>query len=219
MKSPIVKEGYSIIIAGTLILAVTGYACALLTPFAWLPFILIWIWTISFFRNPNRNIERFSNIIYSPADGKITEITELDNHDTLNCPCIRIRIFLSIFNVHINRSPCETVVNSIKFKRGKFINAMKPESAEENESNTLLMATNKPICGPVIVRQISGLIARTIVCNVKEGDSLKPGQPFGMIKFGSGTEIIIPKQANLNIQAKTGDKVKAGLTQLAIIDV
>ncbi len=215
---PVTRHGFGVIFAATLALLVVGAVGSMGTPHVWWVVALVWIWVISFFRDPARNIKRQADILYSPADGRVTEVTELENHELLGGPCHRIRIFLSLFNAHINRMPCAAEVRSVTLKPGKFLNAMKARSAEENESNTLVVAPEAPFAGPMVVRQIAGMVARTIVCRAEVGKSFQAGQRFGMIKFGSGTELVVPKQDGLKVLVKVGDNVKAGLTEMMKLD-
>ena len=124
------------------------------------------------------------------------------------------RIFLNIFNVHINRTPCAVKIEKITYKPGKYKNAMDPASGRLNESNDLLMTRLQEPKDKIVVRQISGAIARRIVCEKAEGQKLSGGEKFGMIKFGSRTELYVPAGENVKCLAKIGDKVKAGLTPL-----
>ncbi|MHC4187858.1 MAG: phosphatidylserine decarboxylase, partial [Planctomycetota bacterium] len=123
-------------------------------------------------------------------------------------------IFLSIFNTHINRAPCNVKVEKITYKKGQYKNAAKVESGRINESNNLNLVRIDNPDDKLILRQISGAIARHIVCRVKEGEHLKSGEKFGMIKFGSRTELYLPFRENVRTLVKKGDKVKAGLTVL-----
>ena len=186
------------------------------------PLDLFWaalfVWTLSFFRNPKRIIPEDTNLILAPADGKITNIETLEN-DYISGPCIKIGIFLSIFDVHLNRMPCNCIVDKIIYKKGSFANAMSPESGRRNESNGIYLHRLDEPKDAIIVRQISGAIARRIVCEAKAGDKFSAGQLFGMIKFGSRTEIYIPARSELRIVVTVGDKVKAGLTTLAMYNV
>ncbi len=214
MRIPITSEGTSIIAVLTVILAIAGWAGSLLTPWFWIVPGVVWLWVVSFFRDPARQIPRQPNILYAPADGKITEVTELAHHERIDGPCVRIRIFLSIFNVHINRMPCAATIRTVEFRPGRFLNALRSESADVNESNTLILDPKAPWTGPIVVRQIAGAIARTIVCRVRSGEALGSGERFGMIKFGSGTELIVPQQSGLRICCRVGDRVYGGLTPL-----
>ena len=211
---PVTRHGFSAIFAATLALLFVGAVGSMATPHVWWVVAVVWGCVISFFRDPARNIKRQAHILYAAADGRVTEVTELEHHDLVGGPCHRIRIFLSLFNPHINRMPCAAEVRSVTLKPGKFLNAMRPRSAEENESNTLVIAPASPFAGPMVVRQIAGKVARTIVCRAEVGQSFQAGQRFGMIKFGSGTELVVPKQEGLKVLVKVGDNVKAGLTEM-----
>jgi phosphatidylserine decarboxylase len=166
--------------------------------------IVVW-----FFRNPRRIPPVNPDAVVSPADGKVVEIEELANDEYIGGPAIKIGIFLSLFNVHINRSPIPARVIGLKYQAGKYLNAMRPESARENEQVAVMLESLENY-RPMIVRQITGAVARRIVCWVKPDDELKVGEQFGMIKLGSRTELIVPREAGLNLKVKMGDKVKAG---------
>lgn len=182
---------------------------------------VILIWILTFFRDPDRRCPSDKNILLSPADGKITNIDTVEENGFFGSPALRIGIFLSIFDVHINRAPCNVKIERIAYKKGKYKNALNPQSALVNESNDLnLVRTDEPN-DKLVVRQISGAIARRIVCKATEGQKLAGGEKFGMIKFGSRTELYIPLPSNAESSVwqprclvKTGDKVKAGLTPL-----
>jgi len=173
-------------------------------------------WAVSYFRNPKRIIPDDPALLLAPADGTISDIEQVHEPALGPDPVVRIGIFLSIFNVHINRMPCAVRVKSVTYKPGKFLNALEGVQAGKlNESNNLLLERIQPPCEPLLLRQISGAIARRIVCEAAENQTFTAGQPFGMIKFGSRTELYIPAGANLKILVKVGDKVKAGETPLA----
>ena len=180
-----------------------------------LPFVVVWLWVLSFFRDPRRRREYQPGDICSAADGTVADITHLDHYEPLDGPAIRIGVFMSLFNVHVNRSPCAGVVRAIKHKPGEFLDARNPDAGLRNESNTLLIDTDGPMPGPVEFRQIAGLCARRIVCNCRVGDHLSIGHRFGLIKFGSRLEVVIPKTSDTEILVKIGDKVQGGLTILA----
>lgn len=168
-----------------------------------------------FFRNPQRSIPAQPGQVVSPADGTIVEIEELAHDEFVGGPARKIGIFLSIFNVHINRAPIAGRVIGLKYRPGKYLNALRPESARENEQLAVFMEEHQAPYRGMIVRQITGAIARRIVCWLKPGDDLKRGEQFGMIKLGSRTELVIPAEAGLEIFVKPGDKVRAGSTILA----
>ena len=168
-----------------------------------------------FFRNPHRDVPAEPGLVVSPADGTIVEIEELPFDEYVGGPARKIGIFLSIFNVHINRSPVAGRVVGLRYRPGKYLNALRPESARENEQLAVyLEETAAPYRG-MIVRQITGAIARRIVCWLKPGDDLARGEQFGMIKLGSRTELVIPYESGLEIRVRPGDKVRAGTTVLA----
>ncbi|MHC4647751.1 MAG: phosphatidylserine decarboxylase [Planctomycetota bacterium] len=172
------------------------------------------LWTLSFFRDPERTAPTDSNLLLAPADGRVTNIEFVDEDDFIGGAALRIGIFLSIFDVHINRAPCNVKVERLTYKKGRFKNAMTPHSGQVNESNDLwLIRTNDPP-DKLIVRQVSGAIAKRIVCSAAEGQNLAGGEKFGMIKFGSRTELYIPARDNVKCLVSVGDKVKAGLSAL-----
>ena len=175
----------------------------------------ILIWLLSFFRDPSRKIPAGDNLILSPADGKISDIEVVDETSFIGGKATRIGIFLSIFNVHINRTPCAVKIEKITYHKGSFINAMNPESSKVNESNDIAMTRLAKPDEKILVRQISGAIARRIVCDAQQGQEFAGGTIFGMIKFGSRTELYLPAESSSKIIVKKGDKVKAGLTILA----
>lgn len=185
----------------TSLLAVAGVVVALLI--AW------------FFRNPRRTIPAESGLVVSPADGKIVDIEDIPYDEYIGGPARKIGIFLSIFNVHINRSPIQGRVIGLRYRPGKYLNALRPESARENEQLAVLIEELQAPYRGMIVRQITGAIARRIVCWLKPGDTLQRGEQFGMIKLGSRTELVLPAESGLEIRVRLGDKVKAGSTVLA----
>ncbi len=169
-----------------------------------------------FFRDPPRTIPDQPGLMVSPADGKIVEITRLDRHETLHGPALRIGIFLSVLDVHINRSPCDCVVASIHFEPGEFLDARNPQAGIRNQSNTLVLKAQLAEDHPplAIVRQIVGAIARRIICPAKAGTPLKRGERFGMIAFGSRTELIVPQPDAWECLVHTGQQVKGGSTAM-----
>jgi phosphatidylserine decarboxylase len=178
-------------------------------------FVAAWLGSLAFFRDPERQTPSGTAIMVSPADGKVTEITRLDHHPDVGGPATRIGIFLSVFDVHINRSPCGGAVRSISYKAGKFLDARDVNSGHLNEANTIVIDPDAPHAGPVVVRQVAGTIARRIVCSVKPGDRLALGQRVGLIKFGSRTELILPGHNLYEPTIAVGDRVKGALSVLA----
>ena len=171
-------------------------------------------WSLSFFRDPLREVPRDEKLLLAPADGTVRDIETVDEPQFIRGPALRIGIFLSVFNVHINRSPCDARVERITYHRGRFVNAMNPLAGKLNESNDVaIVRTNQPN-DRLLVRQVSGAIARRIVCAATVGQTLAAGEPFGMIKFGSRTELYVPAGEYIECAVRTGDKVKAGVTPL-----
>ncbi len=210
------KEGLREIIISTLVLGAVAWGLSLVHwSLALIPSAVL-LWVFWFFRDPKRLANVDSNVLISPADGTVTEIVHLDHHEQIGGPAIRVGIFLSIFNVHINRSPCAGTVRSVSYQPGKFLDARHEDAGRLNESNTLLIDPASPIAGPVIVRQVSGLIARRIICHAKAETKLVCGERFGLIKFGSRTELIVPDIQGIEIKTNVGDKVQAGLTSLIV---
>ncbi|MCL2270569.1 MAG: phosphatidylserine decarboxylase [Treponema sp.] len=177
---------------------------------------LVLVWMLMFFRDPRREISPDERVLLSPADGTITDISETE-HPSLDGKALRIGMFLSIFNVHLNRTPCSVRIESVCYKKGQFKNAMSSESGRINESNEILMTRlAQPQCR-LLVRQVSGAIARHIVCEAKPGEEYAQGCAFGMIKFGSRTELYLPiSEGGYEITVKIGDKVRAGLSPLIV---
>jgi phosphatidylserine decarboxylase len=176
------------------------------------------LWLFAFFRDPERVVPVEQHVLVSPADGKVSDITEVAHDELLGGPSIRIGIFLSVFNVHVNRSPCDGKVLDVQYRRGKFINAMRHgEASEENESNTVVLgepATGKPI---VVVKQIVGLIARRIIFTPRMGDLLRRGERIGMIKFGSRTELSILKALEPQVRVQVGQNVRGAQDVIAVL--
>lgn len=184
----------------------------------WLPEVIllaVLVWVFAFFRDPQRTIVQDANLLLSPADGAIAAVETLDHYEGFDGPVLRIEIFLNIFNVHINRVPCPVTIGQITYKPGQFIDARSPECAKVNEANEVEMFRLDDPADRLLVRQISGAIARRIVCAAQTGDTCAAGQRFGMIKFGSCTELFVPARENLTCRVRVGDTVKAGLTVLA----
>lgn len=208
----IAKEGIREIGLATLVLGALGaFFYWLFWPLAVLPAI-VWLWVIAFFRDPPRRRTFTTGELCSPADGTVTEITELEHHESIGGPATRIGIFLSLFNVHVNRAPCAGRVRSLYYRAGEFLDARHPESGKRNECNTLLLDPDAPIPGPVEVRQIAGLVARRIICHAKANEHLAIGERFGLIKFGSRTELIVPRLPGTKVAVAIGDKMRAGIT-------
>lgn len=177
--------------------------------------VILWAGGLAFFRDPERQVPSDPGVMVSPADGLVVETVELESYPDITGPARRISIFLSVFNVHINRSPCDGVVRLMKYQPGQFLDARDPNSGKANEANTVVIEPDDSMEGPVVVRQIAGLIARRIVCDLKVGDRVKRGQRIGLIKFGSRTELIFPSGSKFLPSVKVGEKVRGAMTIMA----
>jgi len=201
--------------AGVLAWQTSGWAGALL----WLAcgtsgvigLLVVW-----FFRDPPRRITQEPGQVVAPADGKVVSIERVDEDEFIGGPAVMIGIFLSIVNVHINRAPVASRVIGLRYRRGKFLNALRPESARENEQLAIRLEENQPPYRRMIVRQIAGAVARRIVCWVKPGDEVARGEQFGMIKLGSRTELVLPDEPGLRICVQRGESVRAGRSVVAV---
>jgi phosphatidylserine decarboxylase len=162
-----------------------------------------------FFRDPERRIPEGDATVVSPADGKVTDVSTIPLSGR---PHTRISIFLSVFDVHVNRSPISGVVSDVRYQRGKFLNAMNQTSAEQNEQNIVTVEGNGQT---VIFKQIAGLLARRIVFDRKVGDIVARGERIGLIKFGSRVDVLVDATAKVQIQV--GDRVRGGASVLAYL--
>jgi len=178
--------------------------------------VTLWLALVSFFRNPWRRIPcgLEAGTMLSPADGTISAIERVDHHEAIGGEALIIRVFLSVLNVHINRVPCDCTLKEMVYKPGKFLDARTEESARVNESNLLILDNDGE---PLGVRQVSGKIARHIICPIQIGDTFTQGQQFGMIKYGSTTELVLPRPSDVKVMVNIGDKVKAGLTTFCVL--
>ena len=170
---------------------------------------------VYFFRDPPRRIPTGTGLLVAPADGTVVEITRLPHDEFLGGPAVRIGIFLSIFNVHLNRAPADSRVIALRYSPGEFLNALNPEIAIRNENTWIGLEEQSPPHRRMVVRQISGTIARRIVCDLRPGEMLARGQKFGMIKLGSRTELIIAEGDDLTVKVEIGQKIAAGETIMA----
>ena len=176
--------------------------------------ILGLMFTLSFFRDPIRRPPPGEETLVAPADGRVTDVTDMPPGHELDEPSVRVGIFLSVFDVHVNRTPCAGVVKATRYTPGEFLDARNPECARRNERNDIVI--ERPAAKDrVVVRQISGAIARRIVCACRENDVLEKGQRVGMIKFGSRTELYVPSRSLAEVTVKVGDRVKGGETIVA----
>jgi phosphatidylserine decarboxylase len=220
MRIPLTKYGWPQVAVCPAFVVVAMAAVGFVLAWGWalvvveILLLAILVWALMFFRDPNRETPQDGALLLAPADGKVTDVATVDDHEFIGGPALRIGIFLSIFDVHINRAPCRARVESITYRRGKYLNAMNPLSGKVNESNTLALVRAEEPKDRLVVRQVSGAIARRIVCAVREGQELAGGERFGMIKFGSRTELYVPANERMECLVRIRDKVRAGVTPL-----
>ena len=199
-----VKDGYyygvGLLAAAALLEWLTSWPLALVA-------VLLAAFFLWFFRDPERTIPTGAGLIVSPGDGLVTETIRLD---TPEGPRQRISIFLSVFDVHVNRSPIAGTITAVRYQRGKYLNAMNPASAEQNEQNIVTVRGDGV---EVTFKQIAGLLARRIVFIPAEGSAIGRGERVGLIKFGSRVDVVLPVEAEL--QVKPGVRVRGGASILA----
>ena len=202
-----VRDGYfyglSLIVVAALLVWLTGEWAWAIAP------ILLAAFFLWFFRDPERQIPSEAGLVVSPADGVVTETAAIETPDG---PRRRISIFLSVFNVHVNRSPIAGTVTALRYQKGLYLNAMNPASADRNEQNSI---TVRGQGYEVVFKQIAGLLARRIVCTLREGDQVERGQRVGLIKFGSRVDVLLPAGAELRV--KVGQRVIGGSSVLAVL--
>lgn len=207
---PIVKEGFIFIGTGALLTLLGGLLLGSVVGGVFGALTLFCIW---FFRDPHRSVPQSEGALVSPADGKIVNISRTDEGRFLNKPAIKISIFLNVFNVHINRVPVAGKVVGVFYNAGRFFAANVPKASLENEQNAVVMET--PTGKRVVCIQIAGLIARRIVCWIKEGSVLNRGERFGLIRFGSRVDLFLPIETEIRVSM--GQKVRGGETILGIL--
>jgi phosphatidylserine decarboxylase len=206
-----VRDGY---IYGLSLLAVAGLLVWATGSWAWsIAPVLLAAFFLWFFRDPQRTVPAGPGLIVSPGDGLVTETVTIA---TPQGSRQRISIFLSVFDVHVNRSPIGGLIKAVQYRKGQYLNAMNPDSAEHNERNIVTVRGQGGAGGDtleVTFKQIAGLLARRIVFNLREGDSVERGQRVGLIKFGSRVDVLLPAEAALRV--KVGQRVKGGSSVLA----
>ncbi len=205
------REGLVFIAIAALIAAGT-YALALNRrswPLWLLAFVLtiVALWVAYFFRDPERSGERNEQVVIAPADGKVVQISEVDEPSYMGGRARRVSIFMNVFNVHVNRYPVSGIVRYVRYNPGKFFNAAAEKSSLENEQMSVGIETPR---GRLLVRQIAGLIARRIVTYSKVGENVNQGDRMGMIRFGSRVDVFLPLDAR--VRAKIGEMTVAGTT-------
>lgn len=203
----IAPEGYPFMVLGFLLMV----GCYFLHWVALIPSGLLFIWVVWFFRNPKRVVPLDPKNIICPADGKVIQIREVEEGRFLHQKVRKISIFMSPFNVHVNRVPVEGVIKKVAYNKGKYFAAYAEKASLDNEQNALVVEDKKgrQIC----FIQIAGFLARRIVSYAKEGDSFKQGEIFGLIRFGSRMDVYMPLEAEVKVQMD--QMVQSGATILA----
>jgi len=204
----IVKEGYPFILLSVIAGFVTRRFSRLLSNL----FFIFAGFCAFFFRDPDREFIEDETKIISPADGSLVAVEECEEPDYIKGPAYKIAIFMSIFNVHINRAPISGTVDYIDYRPGNFDAAFNPRASFDNEMNVMGLQNSNV---KILLKQIAGFVARRIVCDVAEGDMLTQTDRFGMIKFSSRVEIFIPKRDDIKINVSLADQVRGGQTVIA----
>jgi len=174
-------------------------------------FLILSTFFLFFFRDPERKVPKDGNLILAPADGKVILIKPFGNLEFVGGEGTLVSVFMSLFNVHVNRTPVSGEVKYFRYNPGKFFPAFRDKASLENEQTELGLENEH---GKVVLKQIAGILARRIVCKLKHGDLVKAGDRFGMIKFGSRLDLFLPQ--NVHIEVKLNQKVKAGETIIGI---
>lgn len=209
------REGYRIVLLMTLTALVSTLGSLKLES-GWLGWSLsfgLWFFTalcVFFFRDPDRRAPNEKNILVSPADGRVIDIDEVDESQFIDGRAQRVSIFMSVWNVHVNRAPVAGVVKYLRYQRGRFHIASLPKASVENEQTIIGIES---VRGRILVKQIAGILARRVVCYLREGQQVLRGERFGIIKFGSRLEVFLPLHAEIRVHVQ--EKVRAGETIIA----
>ena len=211
----IAPEGWPFIIPGWALVAIGVWGLRAWGPWVWAllaPWMLIAVWLLVFFRDPVRSGPRGDQFVIAPADGKVVDIRETDEPMYLNTRATRISIFMNVFDVHVNRYPVTGTAELVRYNPGRFLHAASDKASVDNEQSSVGLRGAR---GPLLVRQIAGLIARRIVTDAKPGDRVAQGARMGMIRFGSRVDVLLPSAARPAIRVSIGDRVQAGASVLA----
>jgi phosphatidylserine decarboxylase len=206
---PVASEGWPFVIP-LAVITVLFFAFGWKYP-AWVLLVLT-LFVLFFFRDPERTVPEGKGVVVSPADGRVIVIKDVFEPDYLKQDMKQISIFLSVFNVHVNRVPCGGTVEVVKYNPGKFHVASVDKASLANEQTAMVISSGKD---KILVKQIAGLIARRIVCYAKPGDAVKTGERYGLIRFGSRVDIFLPKDAALKV--KVGDRIKGARDIIGVL--
>ncbi|MGI8905623.1 MAG: phosphatidylserine decarboxylase family protein [Candidatus Sumerlaeaceae bacterium] len=209
-NSPVASEAFPFAMP---MLVITFVAFALGWKIVGVFAFFLFVYVLAFFRNPERYGTRNPNEVISGADGKIVAAGIIPHPDFPDGQCLRIAVFMSVFDVHVNWAPCAGEVTAATHHQGKFLNAMEDKCGEENERKVIVMRT--PAGLPVVVKLVAGLVARRIVCPLERGDVLQKGDKIGLIRFGSRVEMLLPAACQLHVHA--GQRVRGGESVVATL--
>jgi phosphatidylserine decarboxylase len=209
-------EGWPFVLGGWALVALAGWAATRWGGGGWLWALvglltLVAVWLLVFFRDPERPGPRGGHLVIAPADGKIVAIVDTDEPVYLNARARRVSIFMNVFDVHVNRYPVSGTIEVVRYNPGRFLHAAADKASLENEQASVGLRTTH---GPVLVRQIAGLVARRIVTDGRPGERAQQGARMGMIRFGSRVDVFVPLAVRPVLRAGVGDRVAAGVTVL-----
>lgn len=208
-------EGWPFIVVGWSVAALGAWAAIRWGGWWWAlegAVVVLACWLLVFFRDPVRTGPRGESMVLAPADGRIVSIVETDEPAFLKVPAMRLSIFMSVFDVHVNRYPVSGTVAYRHYHAGKFLHAAHDKASLDNEQASVGLTTRH---GPVLVRQIAGLIARRIITDARVGDTAVQGSRLGMIRFGSRVDVFLPREPRPTVKVGVGDRAVAGVTVLA----
>lgn len=211
----IAPEGWPFILAGWALAALGAWAVGTWGRGLWaveVPLLLLAVWLVAFFRDPARTGVRGDRYVIAPADGKIVDVRVVDEPMYLKTPATRISIFMSVFDVHVNRYPATGTVELVRYNPGRFLHAASDKASLDNEQASVGLRAAR---APLLVRQIAGLIARRIITDGAAGDQATQGERMGIIRFGSRVDVFVPVAARPTVRVSVGDRVRAGATVLA----
>ena len=211
----IAPEGWPFILPEWALVALGAWGIGAWGRWVWaveIPLLLVAVWLLVFFRDPVRHGPRGDQFVIAPADGKIVDVAVVDEPGYLRTRATRISIFMSVFDVHVNRYPAAGTVELVRYNPGKFLHAAADKASLENEQASVGLRAAR---GPLLVRQIAGLMARRIVTDGNVGDAVVQGARMGMIRFGSRVDVFIPATARASVRVRVGERVAAGATVLA----
>ncbi|MBW2039993.1 MAG: phosphatidylserine decarboxylase family protein [Deltaproteobacteria bacterium] len=207
---PIVLQGIPYILPPAVITLILGLWGEI---YLFVPFLILTLFCLFFFRNPSRQIPDGEGLILSPADGRIVEVEKGVEVPLLGGEATKVSIFMSLFDVHVNRVPVGGTVEEVRYQRGRFLPAYRGEASRQNEQNALLLQSAEDL--KLVFVQVAGIVARRIVCHVRRGDRVQRGKIFGAILFGSRLDVYLPK--GMEATVCRGERVKGGESVLGVI--